>query len=168
MNKATFVNEIPSKIEGNEVPTLNLVKSMIDKNSGLLSITRNGDAYITLCKKEPGQHFHGLIYINWYVAVIDIAVSSDGPVFGSFKHGAKNSSNSSCHNMELLLLTINETKYVGLKIDQGGLTYTWNFVVKNCSDIDNVKLCENVDNESSLNGGLHLIEDLDNSKNMNS
>ena len=29
MNKATFVNEIPSKIEGNEVPTLNLVKSML-------------------------------------------------------------------------------------------------------------------------------------------
>ena len=29
MSKATFVNEIPSKIEGNEVPTLNLVKSML-------------------------------------------------------------------------------------------------------------------------------------------
>ena len=29
MNKATFVSEIPSKIEGNEVPTLSLVKSMI-------------------------------------------------------------------------------------------------------------------------------------------
>ena len=29
MNKATFVSEIPDKIEGNEVPTLNLVKSML-------------------------------------------------------------------------------------------------------------------------------------------
>ena len=29
MSKATFVSEIPSKIEGNEVPTLNLVKSML-------------------------------------------------------------------------------------------------------------------------------------------
>ena len=29
MNKATFVNEIPTKIEGNEVPTLNLVKSLL-------------------------------------------------------------------------------------------------------------------------------------------
>ena len=29
MNKATFVSEIPSKIEGNEVPTLNLVNNML-------------------------------------------------------------------------------------------------------------------------------------------
>ena len=29
MNKATFVNEIPNEIKGNEVPTLNLVKTMI-------------------------------------------------------------------------------------------------------------------------------------------
>ena len=29
MSKATFVSEIPDKIEGNEVPTLNLVKSML-------------------------------------------------------------------------------------------------------------------------------------------
>ena len=29
MSKATFVSSIPSKIEGNEVPTLNLMKSMI-------------------------------------------------------------------------------------------------------------------------------------------
>ena len=29
MSKATFVSEIPNEIKGNEVPTLNLVKSMI-------------------------------------------------------------------------------------------------------------------------------------------
>ena len=33
MNKATFVSEIPSKIEGNEIPTLNLVKSLISSSS---------------------------------------------------------------------------------------------------------------------------------------
>ena len=31
MNKATFVNEIPSKIEGNEVPTVELVQKIIDQ-----------------------------------------------------------------------------------------------------------------------------------------
>ena len=29
MSKATFVSEIPNEIKGNEVPTLNLVKSML-------------------------------------------------------------------------------------------------------------------------------------------
>ena len=56
MSKATFVSEIPNEIKGNEVPTLNLVKSMIpdvveentiteynkDKDYGTVKYTING------------------------------------------------------------------------------------------------------------------------------
>ena len=42
MSKATFVNEIPSKIEGNEVPTLNLVKSMIPEKLLISTTTQYG------------------------------------------------------------------------------------------------------------------------------
>ena len=61
MSKATFVNEIPSKIEGNEVPTLSLVKSMIPEvvhefvsssDAGIEWILPEGSKF----KKEPENY----------------------------------------------------------------------------------------------------------------
>ena len=89
MNKATFVSEIPSKIEGNEVPTLNLVKRMLREDGNVqfnfinlgrsistLDITEDQTIYILLGKETFGksikyltilvQYFKDSIYTNLY------------------------------------------------------------------------------------------------------
>ena len=71
MNKATFVSELPQNPTGNEVPTLNLVKSLISSSSqGTIqsqpqSTDINGQPvfYAILSEKLNGAIFEGILYI---------------------------------------------------------------------------------------------------------
>ena len=142
MNKATFVSEIPSKIEGNEVPTLNLVKRMLREDGNVqfnfinlgrsistLDITEDQTIYILLGKETFGksikyltilvQYFKDSIYTNLYK--IDIEIKSDN-IFGITVNNISNTGDETKDSQygsikfELCRLQKQDILYVALKL----------------------------------------------------
>ena len=135
MNKATFVNEIPNEIKGNEVPTLSLVKSMIPESkvqSNMVYIGENycSNMYALLCPiKEEASFFNGCILFGSVVFQIYIFCINNEIRICRIMQMATGDEGTSITHMCLAKITTDEGIWVGFSAPEntGGKHYVYDY-----------------------------------------
>ena len=130
MNKATFVSELPNNPTGNEVPTLNLVKSVLSSSSPTQSspsqsIDINGQPvfYAILSEKTNGAIFQGLLQLNTTPLFLSIKLF-DQQLVGIMSR-IDNSLETSYESIKFVFITLDGKEYLALKfVPKGDLITT--------------------------------------------
>ena len=123
MNKATFVSELPTNATGNEVPTLNLVKSLISSPTQSSSTQPqttdiNGQPvfYAILSEKLNGAIFEGILYI------LNTPIYISTKLFDQQLVGfmSKNTLSQSFNSINFVFITLDTKEYLALKFECTG------------------------------------------------
>ena len=178
MNKATFVSELPTNATGNEVPTLNLVKSLISSPTQSSSTQPqttdiNGQPvfYAILSEKLNGAIFEGILYIlntPIYIstklfngAIFEgILYILNTPIYISTKlfdqqlvgFMSKNTLSQSFNSINFVFITLDTKEYLALKFECTGdlITPCKMFPIQGGGKW----IKEEVSEESSVNGPI--------------
>ena len=116
MNKATFVSELPTNATGNEVPTLNLVKSLISSPTQSSSTQPqttdiNGQPvfYAILSEKLNGAIFEGILYI------LNTPIYISTKLFDQQLVGFMSKNTLSFESIDFVFITLDNKEYLALK-----------------------------------------------------